>query len=127
MEHYDLSADPCKYRGYKGLVKLAKKYEAYFILPEQYSKFAAFELMNIGLPVILPSEDFLFHLSSSNNYWFGSGLYKNTTDVCEWYNEYYDQFALYIDDFEEIPETFEIVKELIGKNILMTFFSFINK
>ena len=48
MEHYNLTADPCKYRGYKGLVELAKKYEAYFILPEQYSKFAAFELMNIG-------------------------------------------------------------------------------
>ena len=59
----------------------------------------------------LPSEDLLFHLSSANNYWFGSGLYKNTTEVCEWYNEYYDQFALYIDDFEEIPETFKIVKE----------------
>ena len=117
MEHFNLSADPCKYRGYKGLVELAKKYEAYFILPEQYSKFAAFELMNIGLPVILPSEEFLLHLSSAknhstgNNYWFGSGLYKDTTNVCEWYNEYYDQFALYIDDFEDIPETFKIVKE----------------
>ena len=92
MEHYNLSADPCKYRGYKGLVELAKKYEAYFILPEQYSKFA-FELMNIGLPVILPSEEFLLHLSTTknsttnSNYWFGSGLYENTTNVCEWYNE----------------------------------------
>ena len=117
MEHFNLSADPCKYRGYKGLVELAKKYEAYFILPEQYSKFAAFELMNIGLPVILPSEEFLLHLSSAknhstgNNYWFGSGLYKDTTNVCEWYNEYYDQFALYIEDFEEIPETFQLIKE----------------
>ena len=86
-------------------------------MPEQYSKFAAFELMNIGLPVILPSEEFLLHLSSTknsktgSNYWFGSGLYKDTTNVCEWYNEYYDQFALYIEDFEEIPETFQLIKE----------------
>lgn len=101
---YGLSADSCKYKGYKGLVELATKYEAYFILPEQYSKLAAFEMMNIGLPVILPSEEFIMHLSRIPNYWFGSGLYKDTVGTCEWYNEYFDKFAVYVDDFSEIPE-----------------------
>lgn len=108
---YGISADPCKYKGYKGLVELAEKYHAYFILPEQYSKLAAFEMMNIGLPVILPSEELIMHLSRIPNYWFGSGLYKDTVGTCEWYNEYFDKFAVYIDDFSEIPEALNTVKE----------------
>lgn len=109
FDSYDLVADVCKYRGYSGLVELAKKYQVYFILPEQYSKLAAFEMMGIGLPVILPSEDFIFKLSRQSNYWFGSGLYKDTVSICEWYNEYFDKFAIYIDDFSEIPEAFNTV------------------
>ena len=108
---YGLSADSCKYKGHKGLVELATKYDAYFILPEQYSKLAAFEMMNIGLPVILPSEELIMHLSRIPNYWFGSGLYKDTVGTCEWYNEYFDKFAVYIDDFSEIPEALNTVKE----------------
>lgn len=111
IRSYGLSADPCKYKGYAGLQELAEKYHAYFILPDQYSKLAAFELMNIGLPVILPSEDYLVHLSKVPNYWFGSGLYKDTVNTCEWYNEYYDRFAVYIDDFTEIPDALNTVKE----------------
>jgi hypothetical protein len=109
FDSYGLVADVCKYQGYSGLIELSKKYSAYFILPEQYSKLAAFELMGIGLPVILPSEQFLFKLSRQPNYWFGSGLYQNTVQICEWYNEYFDKFAVYIDDFSEIPEAFRTV------------------
>ena len=66
--------------------------------------------MNIGLSVILPSEDFLFisHLLITTGLVVG---YIKIPRSFEWYSEYYDQFALYIDDFEEIPETFKIVKE----------------
>ena len=72
--------------------------------------------MNIGLPVILPSEDYLIHLSKVPNYWFGSGLYKDTASTCEWYNEYYDRFAVYIDDFTEIPDALNTIKENKGRD-----------
>lgn len=108
---YGILADTCKYKGYMGLVELAEKYHAYFILPDQYSKLAAFEIMNIGLPVILPSEDYVMRLSRSPNYWFGSGIYRHTIQTCEWYNEYFDKFAVYIDDFSQMAEALEIVKE----------------
>lgn len=109
IESYGLSADSCKYKGYSGLVELAKKYQAYFILPEQYSKLAAFEIMGIGLPVILPSEKFLLHLAKLPNYWFGFGIHQSTVGICEWYNEYFDKFAIYIDDFSEIPNAYKTI------------------
>lgn len=109
IKSYGLVADSCKYRGYSGLVELSKKYQAYFILPEQYSKLAAFEIMGIGLPVIIPSEKFLIHLATLPNYWFGFGIDQSTVGICEWYNEYFDKFAIYIDDFSEIPNAYETI------------------
>lgn len=106
---YNLTSDVAKYRGYNGLCDLAKTFQCYFILPEQYSKLVAFELMNIGMPVILPSERFLLQLSRIPNYWFGSGINQHTIHLCEWYNEYYDKFALYIDDFSDIPDAFNTI------------------
>lgn len=109
FESYNLKATLCKYRGREELKNLGTLYNAFFILPEQYSKLVAFELMHFKIPVILPSENLILHLSRLPNYWFGSGLYKETVDVCEWYNEYYDKFAVYIDDFSEIPEAYQTV------------------
>jgi hypothetical protein len=109
INSYGISADFCKYKGYQGLVDLSEKYNSYFILPEQYSKLAAFEIMGIGIPPILPSETFLLHLSKINNYWFGSGVNQSTVSQCEWYNEYYDRFAVYIDDFSDIPDAYDTV------------------
>jgi len=111
FESYNLVSESCKYRGFAGLKELSKNYHCYFILPEQYSKLVAFELMNIQLPVILPSEDFLLHLAKMPNYWFGSGINKSTVHLCEWYNSYYDKFAIYIDDFSEIPSAFNTITE----------------
>jgi hypothetical protein len=45
------------------------------------------------------------------NYWFGSGINKSTIHLCEWYNSYYDKFAIYIDDFSEIPNAFNTILE----------------
>jgi hypothetical protein len=104
-----LKATVCKYKGRQGLENLSKIYNAFFILPEQYSKLVAFELMHLKMPVILPSDKLLLHLARIPNYWFGSGLYRQTVDICEWYNEYYDKFALYVDDFSEITEAYETI------------------
>jgi hypothetical protein len=109
VESYNLKASLCKYRGRSELERLGKLYNCFFILPEQYSKLVAFELMHIGIPVILPSESFILHLSRLPNYWFGSGLIKETVGSCEWYNEYYDKFAVYIDDFSEIPDAYQTI------------------
>lgn len=111
FESYNLKATVCKYRGREELKNLGSLYNAFFIIPEQYSKLVAFELMHFKIPVILPSERFILHLSKLPNYWFGSGLYKETVSVCEWYNEYYDKFAIYIDDFSEIPEAYNTIVE----------------
>lgn len=109
FESYNLVAEQCKYKGFGGLKELAKKYQCYFILPDQYSKLVVFELMNIQLPVVLPSENLLLHLSKLPNYWFGSGVNETTINLCEWYNEYYDKFAIYIDDFSDIPNAFDTI------------------
>lgn len=111
FESYNLKATVCKYRGREELKNLGNLYNAFFILPEQYSKLVAFELMHFRIPVILPSESLILHLSRFPNYWFGSGLYKETVNVCEWYNEYYDKFAVYIDDFSEIPDAYQTIVE----------------
>lgn len=111
FDSYSLKSTVCKYRGREELKKLSQMYNAFFILPEQYSKLVAFELMHLQIPVILPSEDFLLYLYRLPNYWFGSGLNKTTIQVCEWYNEYYDKFAVYIEDFSEIPEAYQTILE----------------
>jgi hypothetical protein len=109
FEKMGLKATVCKYKGRKGLENLSKIYNAFFILPEQYSKLVAFELMHLKMPVILPSDKLLLHLARIPNYWFGSGLYNQTVDICEWYNEYYDKFAVYVEDFSEIPEAYQTI------------------
>ena len=109
FESYNLKASICKYRGREELESLGKLYNAFFILPEQYSKLVAFELMHLQIPVILPSDNLILRLCRRPNYWFGSGLVKETVDVCEWYNEYFDKFAVYIDDFSEILEAYQTV------------------
>jgi hypothetical protein len=62
--------------------------------PDAYSKFTAFELMGLGFPVILPSEEYLLKLSRQSNYFFSSGVNAETVKYCEWYNEYYKKYAL---------------------------------
>jgi hypothetical protein len=105
----NIKADVAKYHGYFELQKLAQIYKAYFIIPEQYSKLVCFELMNLSLPVILPSEKLLLQLSTFPNFWFGSGLNPSTVHLCEWYNEYYDKFAIYINDYEDIRWAYETI------------------
>jgi hypothetical protein len=106
---FGLSSEIAKYRGYSGLEELKNLYSAYLIFPDQYSKLVTFELMNIGIPTIIPSEKFLLNLITRPNYWFGSGIIKETISLCEWYNEYYDKFALYIDDYSEIKDAVDTI------------------
>ncbi len=83
---------------------------AYLTLPEQFSKFVAFELLHAGIPALLPSKTLLLRLAREPRYYFnvwGSGgteqLDAGLLDLCEWYDPAFAACRAYFDDFGEIP------------------------
>ena len=116
-EKFGLKTGTATYRGAEELKKLSKLYECFLIFPDAYSKFTTFELMQIGMPVILPSEDLLLKLSKKPNYFFSTGVIESTVSMCEWYNEYYEKFAVYFQDLSGIGEAVKMVKE--NKEIIL--------
>lgn len=116
-EKFGLKTGTATYRGAEELKKLSKLYECFLIFPDAYSKFTTFELMQIGMPVILPSEDLLLKLSKKPNYFFSTGVIESTVSMCEWYNEYYEKFAVYFEDLDGIGEAVKMVKE--NKEIIL--------
>jgi len=110
-ESFDLVCKHAKYRGFNELKILKNNYNCFLIFPEQYSKLIAFELMQLGMPVILPSRELLLKCSNKPNYFFGSGINHQTIEYCEWYNEYFQRFAVYFEDISSIKESVNFVKE----------------
>lgn len=110
-QSFGLTSHHAKYRGIKELKKLVNNYSCFLVFPDQYSKLTAFELMQLSMPVILPSEELLLTLSTKSNYFFGSGVNDQTVKYCEWYNEYYKQFAVYFEDIAGIGEAVQLVKD----------------
>lgn len=110
-ESFGLVARHAKYRGAVELETLVKNYECFLMFPDAYSKFTAFELMQFQMPVILPSEDLFLKLSRQPNYFFSTGVVPETVKYCEWYNEYYEQFAVYFEDLEGIGDAVQMVKD----------------
>jgi len=43
-------------------------------------------------------------------YHFSTGLWNETVSLCEWYNEYCNQYVRYINDMSEIKSAFEDIK-----------------
>jgi len=110
-ESFGLVASHAKYRGSLELETLSKLYECFLIFPDAYSKFTAFELMQLKMPVILPTEKFLLQCSVKPGYFFSTGVNSNTVKYCEWYNEYFEKFAVYFEDLEGIPDAVQMVKD----------------
>jgi hypothetical protein len=110
-ESFGLVANHAKYRGSVELEMLSKLYQCFLIFPDAYSKFTAFELMQLKMPVILPSENLLLKLYKKPNYFFSTGITPNTVKYCEWYNEYYEKFAVYFEDLDGIPDAVQMVKD----------------
>lgn len=110
-QSYGLSANHAKYRGPEELEKVTKNHECFLMFPDAYSKFTAFELMQLKMPVILPTEKFLLQCSVKPGYFFSTGVNSNTVQYCEWYNEYFEKFAVYFEDLEGIPDAVQMVKD----------------
>jgi len=110
-ESFGLKAQHAKYRGAQELNSLVSNYECFMIFPDAYSKLTAFELMQLQMPVILPTESLLLKLSRQPNYFFSTGVVPETVKYCEWYNEYYEQFAVYFEDLEGIGDAVQMVKD----------------
>jgi hypothetical protein len=81
------------------------------IFPDAYSKLTAFEMMQLKMPVILPSEGLLLKMSMKPNYFFSTGVVAETVRYCEWYNEYFEQFAVYYEEMEGIGDAVQMVKD----------------
>ena len=62
-ESFGLTAQHARYRGAQELNSLVENYECFMIFPDAYSKLTAFELMQLKMPVILPSESLLLKMS----------------------------------------------------------------
>jgi len=110
-ESFGLKAQHAKYRGAQELNSLVSNYECFMIFPDAYSKLTAFELMQLQMPVILPTESLLIKLSRQPNYFFSTGVVPETVKYCEWYNEYYEQFAVYFEDLDGIGDAVQMVKD----------------
>tara|TARA_R100000005_G_C4988245_1_gene196039 strand:+ start:570 stop:1589 length:1020 start_codon:yes stop_codon:yes gene_type:complete len=110
-ERFGLTARHAKYRGAVEFEKLVKNYECFLMFPDAYSKFTTFELMQMQMPVILPSESLLLNLSRQPNYFFSTGVIPETVKYCEWYNEYYEKFAVYFEDLAGIGDAVKMVKD----------------
>lgn len=110
-EGFGLKTGTATYRGAEELKNLSDLYECFLIFPDAYSKFTTFELMQIGMPVILPSEELLLDLSRKPNYFFSTGISPQTVQYCEWYNEHYENFAVYFEEMDGIGEAVNMVRE----------------
>jgi len=110
-EKFGLKTGTATYRGAEELKQLASLYDCFLIFPDAYSKFTTFELMQIGMPVILPSEELLLELSRRPNYFFSTGVATSTVKYCEWYNEHYENFAVYFEDMDGIGDAVSMVQE----------------
>jgi hypothetical protein len=110
-ESFGLTARHAKYRGSVELEKLSNLYHCFLMFPDAYSKFTTFELMQLKMPVILPSENLLLSLYKKPNYFFSTGITPDTVKYCEWYNEYYENFAVYFEDLEGIGDAVKMVKD----------------
>lgn len=105
-----LKAEHGPYHGAEGLKKLIEQFHCFFFNPDAYSKFTTFEMMQLGMPTIIPSESYLLRNSRKSNYFFSTGVSEETVHLCEWYNEYCKQYVLYIDGVEEIPAAVDKIK-----------------
>jgi hypothetical protein len=110
-ESFGLKAGHAKYRGVEELKSLIKQYKCFLIFPDAYSKLTAFELMQLGMPVILPIEKLLLKFSQKPNYFFSTGINSQTIKYCEWYNEYFEQFAVYFEDLDGIPDAVKLLEK----------------
>jgi hypothetical protein len=110
-EEQGLIARHAKYRGPQELESIVNNFTCFLMHPDAYSKFTAFELMQMRMPVILPSEEYFFKMSRMPRYFFSTGVVANTVGMVEWYNEYYSKYAVYFDDHTQIKECVEIIKD----------------
>ena len=110
-ESFGLTAQHARYRGAQELNSLVENYECFMIFPDAYSKLTAFEMMQLKMPVILPSEGLLLKMSMKPNYFFSTGVVAETVRYCEWYNEYFEQFAVYYEEMEGIGDAVQMVKD----------------
>ena len=110
-ESFGFTAQHARYRGAQELNSLVENYECFMIFPDAYSKLTAFELMQLKMPVILPSEGLLLKMSMKPNYFFSTGVVAETVRYCEWYNEYFEQFAVYYEEMEGIGDAVQMVKD----------------
>lgn len=88
--------------GFKGLV----------VLPDAFCKWFAYESIQNGLLVFLPTQRFLLELTGRPNYFFnieGSGgrLMPDWVNLCEWYH--YPETRIYFDSFDDMIQK---IKEL---------------
>jgi hypothetical protein len=110
-KNQNLKATVANYRGPQEIKNIVNNFICFFVLPEQYSKLVTFEFMQNLMPVIIPSKNYLLNLAKQPNYFFGSGINEQTVNFCEWYNEYYSKYAIYIDSMDELYDCVQFIKK----------------
>ncbi len=90
-------------------------------LPDAFSKFTGFELLQLGLPVFLPSEEFISKTLTNSqnsvtkiNYFFNINGYggpfdHSFTSMCEWY--YYPDSKIFFNSIEDLIERCRLFKD----------------
>jgi hypothetical protein len=89
-------------------------YKCIVTLPDAFSKFFFFELLNIQLPIFIPTEEFFLHLNKCvrqsetnefHKYCFtieGNIVPPQYVDLCEWYK--YPNSVVFFNSFEDLIE-----------------------
>lgn len=105
-----LVASVAQYRGAEELQNIVNNFTCFLAMPDAYSKFATFEYMQNLMPVVIPSKSYLLELVKQPNYHFSTGIWNDTVHLCEWYNDYYSKYAIYINSMNELHDAVKFIK-----------------
>lgn len=93
-------------------------------LPDTFCKIFSFEAIHLGLPIVLPSKQFLLNLCKMPNYLFNMTGYggaelmtEDLINLSEWYNSKFNPCRIYFNSFEEIPNIINSINKQNMNNI----------
>jgi hypothetical protein len=88
-------------------------------IPYAWSNLALFEGINLGIPYLIPSVDFLITLSRGNNFFWSPPFQIENIRYSEWYCEEFRDVFVYFNSWEDLSEkALHINREEISSRLM---------
>lgn len=88
------------------------------IFPDAYSKLTAFELMQLKMPVILPSEELLLKMSRKPNYFFSTELFLKQLSTVNGIMSTSNSLLFIMRNWKELVMLFRWLKTIKNKFVI---------